>query len=128
MSIAAQGRYRRPEIRNMKIFYLAERRKKPPKTKVYHCNVALLGQHRILVQTSPCALKNFPCALKAKSQITPLRRVMFAINTTTTQCRVCFNQKRFGFFCALWVKAHFALRDLGQIMKIRSTDLSGKWC
>ena len=26
----------------------------------------------------------FPCALKAKSQITPLRRVMFAINTTTT--------------------------------------------
>ena len=30
--------------------------------------------------------------------------------------------------CALWVKAHSALCDLGQIMKIRSTDLSGEWC
>ena len=38
--------------------------------------------------------EKFPCALKAKSQITPLRRVMFAINTTTTSRRVCFNPKK----------------------------------
>ena len=43
----------------------------------------------------------FPCALKAKSQITPLCRVMFAINTTTTSRRVCFNPKRTVFPCAL---------------------------
>ena len=43
----------------------------------------------LLVQTSPCG-------------------VMFAINTTTTQHRVCFNLKRFGLKhtlrCVIWVK------------------------
>ena len=49
----------------------------------------------------------FPCALKAKSQITPLRRVMFAINTSR---RVCFNPKRTEKPCT-WVKAHSARGD-----------------
>ena len=34
-------------------------------------------------EAQPSVISIFPCALKAKSQITPLRRVMFAINTTT---------------------------------------------
>ena len=56
----------------------------------------------VLVQTV-CLVwfQIFPCALKAKSQITSLRRVMFAIDTTTTSRRVCFNPKRTEKPCAL---------------------------
>ena len=80
-----------------------------------------------------CALENFPCALKAKSQITPLCRVMFAINTTITSRRVCFNPKRTEKPCALGFSMRFGLKhtlrcDLGKIMKIRSIDFSGEWC
>ena len=88
----------------------------------------------ILVQTSPCGevwfeiwlkahgkiwnhtrrsrvwFQIFPCALKAKSQITPLRRVMFAINTTTTSRRVCFNPKRTEKPCALGFSVRFGLK------------------
>ena len=41
----------------------------------------------------------FSSSANIKSPITPLRRVMFAINTTTTSRRVCFNPK--VFLCAL---------------------------
>ena len=34
-------------------------------------------------EAQPSVISIFPCALKAKSQITTLWRVMFAINTTT---------------------------------------------
>ena len=81
--------------------------------------------HLLLVQISPCGevwfeiwlkahgkiwnhsrrsrvwFQIFPCALKAKSQITHLHRVMFAINITTTSRRVCFNPKRTEKPCAL---------------------------
>ena len=62
-----------------------------------------------VISIFPCALENFPCALKAKSQITPLRRVMFAINTTTTSRRVCFNPKRTEKPCALGFSVRFGL-------------------
>ena len=63
-----------------------------------------------VISIFPCALENFPCALKAKSQITPLRRVMFAINTTTTSRRVCFNPKRTEKPCALGFSVRFGLK------------------
>ena len=47
------------------------------------------------MQTSPCGEVWFPCALKAKSQITPLRRVMFALQHT-------FDHINFYFF--VWWK------------------------
>ena len=57
----------------------------------------------------------FPCSLKAKSQITPLHRVMFAINTTTLRRRVCFNPKRTENLvrekpCALGFSVRFGLK------------------
>ena len=102
--------------------------------KVFHNKHHGWTVNVLLVQTSPCGevwfeiwlkahgkiwnhtrrsrvwFQIFPCALKAKSQITPLRRVMFAINTTTTSCRVCFNPKRtekpkvHGFSVRFWLK------------------------
>ena len=75
----------------------------------------------VLVQTSPCGEVWFEIWLKAhgkfskahgkieitrelwaKSQITPLRRVMFAIKTTTTSSWVCFTQSA-QKNCALWI-------------------------
>ena len=44
------------------------------------------------------------------ANITPLRRVMFAINTTTTSRRVCFNPKRTEKPCALGFSVRFGLK------------------
>ena len=62
--------------------------------------------------TLGCALCDFKFfrALWAKSQITPLRRVMFAINTTTTSSWVCFNPKRTEKPCALGFSVRFGLK------------------
>ena len=69
-------------------------------------------------------MENFPCALTAKSQITPLRRVMFAINTTTTSSWVCFNPKRTEKPCALGFSVRFGLKHtLHCVIRVKSWKL-----